>query len=173
MPVPRRRAASASSSACTSFPARPTTSRRCSRSGRQTPDFRLPPSDFRLQTSNFRLQTSSLLLHHLASQLLEQPFVANRQQRLRRRLEEVEELTGPGAGVDLVPVGQQFDLTAAAGGLEQTRPELVTKHAQDAVELMDREPSTPEIREREQLEQLDRRISPFGVAAGTGLVRRD
>src|SRR5262245_3229802 len=161
MPAPRRLAASGSSSACTSFPARPTTSKKCSRSGRS-----LPPSDF-------RLQTSSLLLHHLASQLLEQPFVANRQQRLRRRLEEVEELTGPGAGVDLVPVGQQFDLTAAAGGLEQTRPELVTKHAQDAVELMDREPSTPEIREREQLEQLDRRISPFGVAAGTGLVRRD
>jgi hypothetical protein len=38
---------------------------------------------------------------------------------------------------------------------------------------MDREPATPEIREREQLEQLDRRISPFGVAAGVGLVRRD
>src|SRR5512138_1734398 len=150
MPAPRRRAASASSSACTSFPARPTTSRKCSRSGRRT----FASSDF--QTSNFRLQTSSLLLHHLASQLLQQPFVANRQQRLRRRLEEVVELTGPGAGVDFMAVGQQFDLSAAAGGLEQTRPELVAKHSQDAVKLMDREPAPPEIRQREQLEQLDR-----------------
>ena len=41
------------------------------------------------------------------------------------------------------------------------------------MQLLDREAAAPEIREHQQLEQLDRRVAPLGVAARVGLVRRD
>ena len=41
------------------------------------------------------------------------------------------------------------------------------------VQLLDREPAPAQIREHEQLEQLDGRVAPLGVAAGVGAMRRN
>src|SRR5207247_4352112 len=51
--------------------------------------------------------------------------------------------------------------------------ELVFQDSQNQMELMDREAAPPQVGEHEQLEEVDRRVAPLGVAAGRRAVRRD
>src|SRR5436190_918362 len=61
----------------------------------------------------------------------------------------------------------------AAGGIEQPRAEAVAQRLENLVKLVDGESAPAQIGQYEKLEQLDRRVPPFGVAARVGLVRRD
>src|ERR1700674_3332366 len=117
--------------------------------------------------SDFRLQTQSLLLpglrFHLSTQLPEQAFVADGEQRLRRGPQQIEELSARRARVNLASVGEQLDGATTARGGEEPRSELGRQDAQDGVQLVHRESALAQIGEHQQLEELDRRIAPLGV----------
>src|SRR5262245_43998737 len=110
---------------------------------------------------------------HLAAQLLEQPFVADDQQGLRRCFQQVEERAAVRARVDVAAVGQELHRAASTRRLEQALAEVLAQDSQQLVELMDRKPSPPEIGENQELEKLDGRIATLSVAAGLGTMRLD
>src|SRR5580765_4242082 len=152
MPEPLPLAASASSSACTSFRVRPTTSNRRSRSV-STPRA-LPRPERR-------------------SQLLQQTFVADHHQRLSRCLEQVEEFAALGARVDVLSIRQQLHASTATGRLEQPHAELLAQNPDEQMQLVDGKPTPPQFCQNQQLEEFNRRIAAFGVTTGVGQVRRD
>src|SRR5262249_60631768 len=86
---------------------------------------------------------------------------------------QVQAGAGWGARVPLAAVDEQVERLAAAGRIVQPLPELIAQNLQQLVELMDREAAVPEVGEHQQLEQLDRRVAPLGVAARRRLVRRN
>src|SRR6266571_565082 len=163
MRAPPPRGALASWSASTSFRGPPTISRRSSRSA----DL-LQISDCGLQ---FPFPFSSRAKRR--AQILQQTFVSDDEQRLRRRLQQVEERAARRPRVDLPAVRQQLHRAAAARRVEETLPELLLQDPEDLVKLMDRESAAPEIGEDQQLEQLDRCVAPLRIAAGGSLVRRN
>src|SRR4030095_7184835 len=87
---------------------------------------------------------------HFAAQLLEQPFVADNQERLRRRFQQIEKCPGLGSRVDVMSVGEKLHRAAAAGRFEQTLAELLPQDSQQLVELVDREPAAPKIRKHQE-----------------------
>ena len=88
-------------------------------------------------------------------------------------MQQVEEVAAIGARINVAAVSQQLHASSAASRIEQACPEPVPKDFENLMKLVDAETATSKIGEHEQLEQLNRRIPPFGVAAGAGLVRRD
>jgi len=72
-----------------------------------------------------------------------------------------------------VAVGQQRQRTAAADRLEQAYVKLLPQRLEQPAKLRDREPLTPQLRKHEQLEQIDRRVTPLGVPAALGFFRRN
>ena len=110
----------------------------------------------------------------LPAQFLQQSFVADHEQRLRRRFQQVEELPLRRARVDSAAVGQQLHAAAAAGRFEQPDAELVLQDARRWREAAGIEkPALAQIGENEQLEQLDRRVAALGVSARRGSMRRN
>src|SRR5262252_1720739 len=154
-PAPRRRGASANWSAFTSSPAPPTTSRKFSR---------------------FAESVDAALALPLRAdgraEIAQQTLVAHHEQRLRRRLQQVEECAAGGARVDLPAVGQQLYGSSAARGLEQPMAEVLLQDAQQLVQLMDRESASAQVGEHEELEELDWRVAALGIAACFGPMRR-
>ena len=69
-------------------------------------------------------------------------------------------------------VGQELHAAAAARGIEQAHAELPrSASSMNLVQLLRSRSPPAQVREHEQLEQLDRRVPPFGVAAGVGAMR--
>ena len=85
-------------------------------------------------------------------------------------MQQVEEVAVFGARVDVTAVSQQLHASTAAGCIEQASPEPVPQDFENLVELVDAETPASKICQHEQLEQLNRRVAPFGVAARVGLV---
>src|SRR5207237_5998511 len=73
-----------------------------------------------------------------AAQLPQGPFVADDQQRLRRRSQQIEKRAAGGTRVDFASVDEQLHRFAAAGRIVQPLSELVAQNLQQLVELMDR-----------------------------------
>src|SRR3954463_14261227 len=97
MPAPPPPAAWASWSACTSFRVRPTTSKRFSRSASALARPARPQR---------------------RAQFLQQPFVPDNQQRLRRLVEQIEKVAAIGARIDVAAVREQLHARAPARGIE-------------------------------------------------------
>src|SRR5438445_5221151 len=102
------------------------------------------------------------------AEILQQTLVADHEQRLARRLQQVEEPAVGAASVNLPAVGKHLHRPAAAGRVEQPLAELLLQNADDLMQLVDAEAAPSEIREHEELEQLDRRVPPLGVAPRRG-----
>src|SRR5437899_8941028 len=149
-----RLAVSASSSACTSSRVRPTTSSRFS----QSADARRPLTAPRAQRR---------------AQLLQKSFVPDDEQRLRRLMQQVEDLAAVGARVDVSTIREQLHASAAAGRVEQTDAKTAAQDFENLMELVDGEAAAAQVSEHEQLEQLDGRVTAFRVAARVRLVRGD
>src|SRR5437773_7974892 len=151
MPVPLPRDGWASWSACTSSRAPPTTSRRFFRSARLLPAERL----------------------QRRSELLQQAFVADDEQRLRGRVQHVVDVAAVRAQIDLPAVREQMHSPPAARRLVQPDSELGSERMKQQVELVDREAPSPQIGEYRQLEEIDRRVAALRVAARLGAPRRN
>src|SRR5215467_15032397 len=142
MPAQLPLGASANSSASTSFRVRPTTSSRFFRSASALRTGAPPPHTRGTQRR---------------AQFLQQTFVSDDQQWLSRLIQQIEEVTAIRARINLPPVSEQLDASAASGRLEQTDAETVPQDRENLMQLVDAEPTSPEICQHEQFEELDRR----------------
>src|SRR6516225_433097 len=113
----------------------------------------------------------SLLFSQLSAQLLQRAFVAYHQERLGRRFEQVEEVPCRRPRVNLAPIREQLHRPPAAGGVEQPLTELVSQRPKDRVQLGDRKAPVTEVRQDQELEELDRRVTPLRESARGGTVR--
>ncbi len=106
-------------------------------------------------------------------QFLQRVFVADHQQRLARRAQQIEKLAGFGTRVNLLAVGQQRDRSASADGIEQPDAESAAQRFEQQPHLANRQAAAAQLGKDRQFEQIDRRIAPLGEAAGFGAVRRN
>ena len=97
--------------------------------------------------------------------------LAQHQQRLPGRLQQVVERAGIGPRVDVQLVDQQRDRSVVTERLEEPDAEVLSEGCQDLADPLRREPAASQLGERRQLVEVDRRVAPLGEAARRGWLR--
>ena len=122
---------------------------------------------------SLRFFSATRLRSHFQLQLFQLLFVPDDQQWLARRAQQIEKLTVIGARVHICSVCQKCDRPAAADGIKQSDPEFFVQSFEEQPYFRDRQAVSAQVREYDELEEINGRIPPLRESTRFGAMRRD